>query len=279
MRTRARRYDANNYNYNAYDPELERSDTIYTYTDNENFHTARLSLLHNWSALMGRTKLEFRNLFTQQGIERTTLRTGRDVEAGYEVQNYAFRYQQRTIYSGQLHGSHELRPDVSRLEWTFGLGLARGKEPDYRRVRTVRDINVTEADVPFVLVVPPGATTLDAGRFFSDLDEQVYTGKVDYEQKLSVPDASTQFILRGGLFGERKDRVFSARWMAFTMASSAHFDQSLLVAPWMTSSAMLTSTPPPASNWKRVRTRAIVMWRPIPCSRVTCPGRSRSTSC
>ncbi len=220
-------YAAKNYNYNAFDANTGRSDSIYNYTDNENLAQVRFSALSNFSMLVGsRTKLEFRNLFTQQGTDQTTLRTGRDLEGGFEVKNYAYRYQQRTIYSGQLHGSHDLKPEVNKIDWTAGYGLALSTEPDYRRLRTVRDLASSDANTPYRVVVPPGATTLDAGRFFSESDERVYTGKLDYEHKFTGEHSTIK--LRTGIYTERKDRTFSARWMSYRRASSDNFDQSLL---------------------------------------------------
>ncbi|MBK9147006.1 MAG: carboxypeptidase-like regulatory domain-containing protein [Flavobacteriales bacterium] len=223
-------YTAKNYNYNVYDPELGRSDSIYNYSDNENIRQVRVSALSNFSLLIGnRSKVEFRNLFTQQGTDQATLRTGRNFEEQFEVKNYAFRYQQRTIYSGQLHGSHELKSDVSKIEWTAGYGSAWSKEPDFRRIRTVRDINTTDANTPFQTIIPPGATTLDAGRFFSDMDEQVKTGRLDYEHKLAGEKISVK--LRVGAYAELKDRSFEARWMSFRASNLITYDQSLAYAP------------------------------------------------
>jgi len=223
-------YTARNQNYNVFDPVLQRSDRIYDYSDQESIHQVRASVMSNFSVLIGpRHKLEFRNLFTQQGIDRTTVRTGNSFEEQFEVRNYAFRYQQRTIYSGQLHGEHEFRPDLSRLSWTAGYGLALSKEPDFRRVRSVRSMNETDADAPFNVVLPPGANTSDAGRFFSDMVEKVITGKVDHEHKSIRGDRTLK--LRTGVFVERKDRDFNARWMSFRAANNATFDRSLLLLP------------------------------------------------
>lgn len=223
-------YTARNQNYNVFDPIAQRSEAIYDYQDNENIHQVRLSALSNFSLLMGtRTKIEFRNLFTQQGTDQTTLRTGKNFEEQFEVRNFAFRYQQRTIYSGQLHGEHELTSNVNKLSWTAGYGLGISKEPDFRRLRTVRDINTTDANTPYQVIVPPGATTLDAGRFFSDMNENVLTGKVDYEHKFTGEKNTVK--LRVGSFVERKDRTFSARWMSFRAANSGQFDQTQIFLP------------------------------------------------
>lgn len=225
-------YTAHNYNYNAYDQEAHRSDTIYNYVDNEYVRSMRVSVMHNWSAMIGNgTKIEFRNLFNQLGEDRTTMRTGRNMEEGNEVRNFAYRYQQRTIYSGQLHGSHDLKKEVSKLDWTLGYGRGISKEPDFRRVRTTRDLDATDADTPYQLVVASSATTLDAGRFFSDLDETVMSGKLDFEQRIVVKkEGLTPKVLVGG-YVERKDREFSARWMSLRASSIVQFDNSQLFLP------------------------------------------------
>ncbi len=221
-------YTAKNYNYNAYDAASQRSDTIYNFSDNEYISSARVTLMHNWTAMLGTgSKLEFRNLFNQLGQDQTTLRTGRNMEEGFEVKNYAFRYQQRTVYSGQLHGVHELGKK-DHLEWTAGYSFAQSKEPDYRRIRTSRDINAGDADTPFQTVIPPSASTLDAGRFFSDLKETVMTGRLDHEHTFTTTNESLIPKIRIGAFFEQKDREFSARWMSFTQANFMQFDQSLL---------------------------------------------------
>ena len=227
-------YTANNYNYNAYDGTAGRSDTIYRYNDQENVRTARVSLLHNWTAMLGNHgKLEFHNLFNQIGEERTTLRTGADMEGGFDVRNYAFRWQQRTIYGGQLHGDHDLGHDrTTNLQWTAGYGLAISKEPDFRRARTQRPLeNANDSEMPFMIQIAPTASVIDAGRYFSELNETVKTGKVDVEHTLAFKDTSITGKLRGGVFVEIKDRDFSARWMSFVKGNFTQFDYSLLNQP------------------------------------------------
>lgn len=223
-------WSAQNYNYNAFNANTGRSDTIYNYLDQENLRTARLGVMHNWSALIGtRTKLEFRNLFNQMGENGVTERTGRNLEEGFEVRNQAFRYEQRTLYSGQLHGSHDVMEDRGNVDWTIGYGRAWSKVPDLRRLRTVR--NIGESDSPFQVVIAPTASTLDAGRFYSDLDESTWTGKLGLTHKLGAEDAKLSAVLRAGGLAERKDRDFSARWMSFRKANTGQFDNTLVTLP------------------------------------------------
>ncbi len=223
-------YTAQNYNYNTYDAATGHNDTIYHYNDQENFRTARVGVMHNWSALIGtRTKLEFRNLFNQVGQNQTTVRTGQNMEAGFDERDFAYHYAQRTLYSGQLQGTHDLMQDRTHLEWTLGYGRALGKEPDYRRVRTVRNIGANDA--PFQVVIAPTASTLDAGRFYSDLDESTFTGKVGLSRELGKPGSTLTAVVRAGGLAEQKDRDFSARWMSFRKANTGQFNTALGALP------------------------------------------------
>lgn len=222
-------YTANNLNYGSYDPLRGRSDTLYRYRDNENIRTARISVLHNWTALLGKhSKLEFKNLFNQQGEGRTTVRTGVDFDGGFDVNNLALRWQERMVYSGQLHGSHEMNGDRTTVSWTAGYGLARSKEPDYRRARTTRAAGQSDSDTPFLIQIAPTASATNAGRFFSDLKENVVTGRADIEHKVGNEQGRLTAKLRAGFFAEQKDRDFSARWMSFVKSNFVQFDESLL---------------------------------------------------
>lgn len=227
-------YAAQNYNYNTYDASTGKNDTIYSYSDQEYFRTARLGVMHNWSALIGTgTKLEFRNLVNQVGLNQTTARTGQNLEGGSDERDFAYRYTQRTLYSGQLHGRHDLMEDRTHLDWTVGLGRTMGKEPDYRRVRTMR--NMGESDAPFQVVIAPTASTLDAGRFYSKLNETTWTGKLNLERALGDPDDGTlSAVVRMGGLAERKDRDFNARWMSFRKANTAQFNSALTTLPLTT---------------------------------------------
>ncbi len=224
-------YTASNYNYLAYNAATGHSDSLYRYADQENMRTARISVLHNWTAMLGsRTKIEFKNLLNQIGESRTTLRTGVDFDGSNEVRNYAMRWQQRTIYSGQLHASHDLN-DRTKVDLTAGFGLALSEEPDYRRARTQRNIGQTDSDTPYAIQIAPTASTIDAGRFYSKLNENVLTGKGDIERSVEYNEGKTTAKYRAGFYVERKDRTFDARWMSYVRSNFFQFDENLLTQP------------------------------------------------
>ncbi|GAB3333299.1 TonB-dependent receptor [Larkinella ripae] len=201
------------YRYFATDPTTGRSDIQYAYNDQFLSENTRLGVLTNWALILNpRTKIEFRNLFNQLGTKETTLRDGYN-DNNLELNNYAFRYEQKSIYTGQLSGTHELNGQ-SRLRWTGGYGFTNRQEPDYRRFTSSRPQGSNE---PFRIDVPqqPSPTFQNAARFYSNLTEYVTTGRVDYEFKKAAP-AETEdkqiLKLRAGAYTEYKDRAFRARY-------------------------------------------------------------------
>ncbi len=221
-----------NISYNAFDPIQQRSDTIYKYKDDLYKENVRLSLIHNWSFIVSpKTKLEFRNFFNQQGSNQSIIRSGVNYEEGSLVKSYAYRYQERTIYSGQLHGSHDLFANRGKLDWTGGYSYAHSAEPDFRRIRTKKDINATNDSIPYYVIIAPSASIQDAGRYYSDLNENTGTFAMDYEHSLKPQSELLIPKIRGGFYAETKQRDFSARWMSYKASRLTQYDEALIYLP------------------------------------------------
>jgi TonB-dependent receptor len=191
-----------------------RSDETDIFNDQFYGENTRLGLMSNWGIILNPShKIEFRNLFNQIGIKEFTYRTGIDGDNGVDISNYAFRYENRSIYSGQLNGTHELS-DRTTLRWTGGYGYTRRNEPDFRRFESNRQQG--ETDNPFRIVVNNFPTVNLAARFFSELTETAITGRGDLEHRLLLfgrADSSNENLtkLRAGFYTEYKSRNFAAR--------------------------------------------------------------------
>ncbi len=220
-------YLANNMSYQNFIDTLQASEVIYDYSDLNYMNKVRIGALHNWSFMPNpRTKFELRNFFNQLGVDQTILRTGTHQFENREDRNYAYRYQSRTIYMGQLCGQHDFNENT-KLNWTGAYSIANGNQPDFRKVRYRRQLGTDE---PFRVIIPPGAEVFDAGRFYSTVKENAITGRVDFEQKFKSEKEHPP-LLKAGLYAENKNRDFSARWMSYKKAMSSTFDQSLLLLP------------------------------------------------
>lgn len=202
--------------FNDFDTKTQKSDPFFRYTDDQMTNNVRIGVLHNWSyKISDRSRIDFRNLFNQIGISQTVQREGTRFTEGVDSRAYSFRYETRSIYSGQLTGKHTFgEDDKTVLTWQTGFGYTSRQEPDWRRFRTQREQN--SPSERFGVVIPPGPTTFDAARFYSNLTETVFTGAANYERKVQLGSNDALISkLRAGFYVERKDRNFNARWMSY----------------------------------------------------------------
>lgn len=219
---------AKNYAYNVFDTAQQKSEKIYEYTDNNYQNNVRLSAMHNWNILINsKHKIEFKNLFNQTGSNQTVLRTGENFEESSDVQDYSYRYISRSFYTAQLLGTHEGKNEKFLSNWVAGFSFINSNEPDFRRIRTRRDLNAVDS-VPYLVIISPVASTLDAGRFYGKLQEKVITVAPNFEQKFLTDRSNIQLSLKAGAFVEYKTRNFDARWMAYKKARTSLFNNNLL---------------------------------------------------
>lgn len=207
------------YRYLAFDPARKESTVWVKYNDQLNAENVRLGVMSNWALLLNPNhKIEFRNLFNQLTNKETTLRQGYTQENGRDVQNYAFRYEAKSIYTGQLSGTHDLS-DATTVKWTGAFGYTHRDEPDFRRFVSSRNMGTND---PFTVEVVPGsnASLARGARFYSSLNEYTSSFRSDIEHRVArngyEDDDKMTIKLRAGAYGEYKDRSFKARWFNLT---------------------------------------------------------------
>jgi TonB-dependent receptor len=207
------------YRYLSFDPAKQESTVWVKYNDQLNAENVRLGVMSNWALILNPNhKIEFRNLFNQLTNKETTLRQGFTQENGRDVQNYAFRYEAKSIYTGQLSGTHDLS-DATTIKWTGAFGYTHRDEPDFRRFISSRNIGTQD---PFTVEVVPGsnASLARGARFYSSLNEYTSSFRSDVEHRIvrnGYEDNDKMNIkLRAGAYGEYKDRAFKARWFNLT---------------------------------------------------------------
>lgn len=214
--------------YNSFDVNsaVER----FSYVDDFTSNSVRVNALSNWMFdISDRFKVEFKNLFVQLGENETTLRTGTDFYQlpNYDRLNYAMHYLSRTIYSGQLEGTHTLGDDRTTLNWVFGYNHVNRNEPDYRRFRTIRDKAYQETPEPYAMQLPSGGNIFETGRFWSELQDQGYSHGLNFEKKFGNTSEKRIPVIRAGYFGEYKTRSFNARTINYLYPDGPEFDQAI----------------------------------------------------
>lgn len=213
--------------YDFFNPAVQKSSPRYMYNDVRFTQTNRLGAISNFTLEINPShRIEFRNFYNQQGQNQSTIRTGTENAVGFDVNNQALNYFGRNIYSGQLSGKHSLSEAVN-FNWIFGYNNTNANQPDYRRIRSQR---ATGTDDAFAIVIPPNASSFDAGRFYSKLNEQALSAVGNVEIKLNpeVEKEEKQIKLIGGYYLEDKNRDFNARWISYKWLNSGVIDNSML---------------------------------------------------
>ncbi len=160
--------------------------------------------------LGGHSTLSFKNIYNQSADDEVVVLQGRDYNQDRERRFYSAQFVEKSLYSGQVAGQHNLPGDIL-TEWNGGFSRSTRNEPDLRRLRYSRqnDNELFSADVPSETAKGDGTV---AGRFFSDLIDNAYTAGLN----ITIP-VSTAKIKTGALL-ERRDREFGAR--SFTIIQS-----------------------------------------------------------
>jgi TonB-dependent receptor len=217
-----------NYNqaYNGrltfYENGTDRDQLAANYSDQVYNNEVRLGVVQNfWLRLSGRSTLEFKNLFNQLGNSETVVRAGQDItQSSNDVRGFSERFESRSIYSGQLIGNHELANDKTTINWVGGFSSTYRTEPDWRRARYIRPIGAMGTDgqpAPFGVALPAQPSLTDAGRYFSKLNERVETVALNVVHQLKKDSTNREggLRLKAGLYAERKDRTFDARFFGY----------------------------------------------------------------
>ncbi|MCU0339969.1 MAG: TonB-dependent receptor [Spirosomaceae bacterium] len=202
-----------------YQNALTANDVNEKYEDRLYTNNTRLGVLSNWTFRFSPTfTLEFKNLFNQLGFKETNVREGQFVaNQNLDIRSISQRFESRSIGTSQLSGKHALSP-TSELNWIAGFGYTGRWEPDWRRIRYIRQIGITDEQgrpVPFQVSNPIDPTPTESGRFFSKLNEFSYTLAANYERKLNNPEDRTPSVLKTGVYLDRKNRNFDARFYGY----------------------------------------------------------------
>lgn len=200
------------------DPTTNQPVPQYLFKDERAVTGTRVGVIHNWQArLNDRNRIEFHNFLNQYGTDEVVHRTGEDFNNLQERDEYALHYQSRTIYSGQLKGTHTLgQTDHTTVTWAGGYNYVYRDEPDYSRYRNGR---TALPGRPFVVNVSQDdqGSLFNASRFFSTLKENTYMGSGQWERRFLGRDTTkaAEYKLRVGFYAEQKERNLQNRYFSF----------------------------------------------------------------
>ena len=213
-----------NRSYEAFDFNANESKLRFDFNDTEYGQEIMAGVIHNWAFRINtHNVVEFKNLYNHLTTHDFIERFGDQVAQGFTQNSFAFFNEYRGLYSGQIIGTHQLKNEGTKLDWTGGYGFSFNNLPDYRRYRRkVVNLETRES----VLFVPRGQTPDFLGRFYSSMDERIYSGALNIEHRFNL-NKRTSFkpLVKAGAFAESRTRNFEARNLGFNR--SLNFNEAL----------------------------------------------------
>jgi TonB-dependent receptor len=187
----------------------------FSYNDNYNEKENKIGLISNWKLqINSNNQIEFKNLFNQIGENISVLRNGEDYiqQAGLKRKNYMYQYRSRTIYTGQLEGTHKhtFAQLPAKLNWVIGLNYLFEDQPDLRRFRTIQS---SKNNDNFRMILPPSSNLYDAGRFYSQLHETGFNNSINYV--LDLNKNKLPIHLKMGYMLDFRNRRFDTRYFSY----------------------------------------------------------------
>lgn len=221
-----------NNNYGVYRFDIDKPGYDFSFNDKVYKNTAKLGVMHNWSAFLGKgSKIEFRNLFNQIGYTKTTQRRGTEFYSNTKIESYEYGFMSRNTYMGQLSGTHSLNENKTKIDWITGYSRAVRDEPDLKRIKLTMNENKNDANYGrYYMVFPSNPLTANAGRVYMNLGENVYSAAANLEHTFSVLNIKP--TLKAGVYGEKKDRDFSARKLGYVASDRSQYDTKIGYLPF-----------------------------------------------
>lgn len=147
--------------------ETDRSRNIFDYEDQQNKYSVNAGVIANVAWTYKKNKIAFKNLFNQLLEDNSYRRTG-SVEETSDLILRSSVLNQRSLYSTQLEGNHELPFKQIKFNWNLNFAYNNKTQPDLRVQSYTRPI--TSPNDSFAINLRGNNTN----RFFSDLEDKAY---------------------------------------------------------------------------------------------------------
>ena len=228
-----------NYNYTRRFFDVTRRDfntdssMLFDYNDKTYRENVMLGAMLNFAAKLGdHTKLSFKNMYSNQSEDAVIMRDGRNVDADQIIAATAMQYTSNRLFSSQLSGEHLVTKRKIKARWGVNYSNTQTTVPNLKRMLYYKNGTPqgTLADSIFSAYVPFGAPSPDfAGRFFSDLNENLYAALAEISIPYTLMKESS--AIKVGYAGSIKNRTFDARVFGYAVNSPGQFNFDLLYLP------------------------------------------------
>ena len=189
-----------NARFGVYNKMEDKPLYLYKYEDDQYTITARTGGMLNfiWE-MSNKNRIEFRNIFNQQGRDRYTYRDGwQNISSRYDQIKEEYFYNSRGTYTGQLSGLFNIS-ESGRLDWTAGYSYANKNQPDRREINLQEEINRFEME--------------NIKRDFIRLDEHTMSAGLNYNHNFDF--GSFEPSLKAGVYTDYRTRNYNTRYFLY----------------------------------------------------------------
>ncbi|WP_442590307.1 TonB-dependent receptor domain-containing protein [Pedobacter sp. AW31-3R] len=181
--------------------DFDYKDDVYKFSTN-------VGALANFAYTFGKNKITFKNIYNRIYDDQFLYREGLNRAISSDIQFYAFDLMQKSLLKSTVEGSHQLGQRNSKLNWSLSFSNVLNDQPDQRKLNYARNISEPET-APYSANI----TTLgrENARLFSRMNENVYTGAVNYSLPVTIFNSKATF--KTGLTSLYRDRTFDVRFI------------------------------------------------------------------
>jgi len=188
---------------------LITKEPLYTYHDIRYVTSVTSGALLNFSYAFGRNKLTWKNFFSNEFNTTFVNRTGRQIDGTNNITQIISQNDEATgngLFNTVVGGEHLFAFSRIRMNWNLSYGRSFRNQPDQRMLTFYQK----GPEAPFYLRLSNenSPAIKDAGRVYSKLHENIFSGNVDFSMPFKIGDV-TQTFQFGGVMTHR-DRRFSA---------------------------------------------------------------------
>ena len=190
-------------------------------TDNQNKYSVNVGALANISYVKGKHKISFKNLFNQLFEDNYYVRGGFNNDRIQDINFRSSVLNQRSLYSGQLEGDHQLTASGIKLKWNGNFAYNAKTQPDLR---------TSSYNKPKGTNAPYEYNDDDTRRFFSDLEDFSYGANGSLTIPFTMNKNKQTFKTGGSTLIRIRD--FRSRIFQYQPASPTQFNASKAQLPF-----------------------------------------------
>ncbi|MFM2117128.1 MAG: hypothetical protein RL316_318 [Bacteroidota bacterium] len=189
--------------------------------DEQNKYSINSGLIANFTYVKGKHKISFKNLFNQLFEDNYYTRTGVSFDRIQDIDFRSSVLNQRSLYTSQLEGSHQLTKSGVKLNWNGNVGYNWKTQPD---LRTYAYFRPKGTNAPFEF------NDDDTRRFFSDLKDYSYGANGSILIPFKMGKFKQSFKAGGSTLIRIRD--FRSRIFRYEPANITQFNSQLVYLPY-----------------------------------------------